>query len=85
MALGCLASYRGRGIGSYLMQHILDKVANCDKQIGSIFLHVQVNNKEAIEFYKKFGFEIVKEIENYYTRLTPSNAYILEKQINEKS
>ena len=66
-----------------MMHHIIQKISDSDKrnQISSIFLHVQTNNEEAICFYKKFGFAVVKEVENYYPRLTPSNAFILEKQL----
>ena len=83
LTLGCLPTRRNLGIGSRMMQHIIQKVSDSDKrnQIGSIFLHVQINNEEAIHFYKKFGFAVVKEVENYYPRLTPSNAFILEKHL----
>ena len=66
-----------------MMHHIIRKISDSDKrnQIVSIFLHVQTDNEEAICFYKKFGFAVVKEVENYYPRLTPSNAFILEKQL----
>ena len=64
------------------MQHITDKISKSDYIIQSIFLHVQINNEEAIAFYKSFGFHIIKEVEKYYSRITPSNAYILEKQLD---
>ena len=82
LTFGCLPLYRRLGIGTKLMQHLTDKISESKSQIHSIFLHVQINNEEAIAFYKKFGFEIVKEVENYYHRITPTNAYILEKQLN---
>lgn len=41
--------------------------------------HVQLNNDGAIEFYKKFGFEIVETKEHYYKRIEPADAYVLEK------
>ncbi len=41
--------------------------------------HVQVNNEEAIQFYQKFGFEIVEKKENYYKRIEPADAYVLQK------
>lgn len=82
LTFGCLPLYRRRGIGTKLMQHLTDKISESNNQIHSIFLHVQISNEEAIAFYKKFGFEIVKEVENYYHRITPTNAYILEKQLN---
>ena len=82
LTFGCLPLYRRRGIGTKLMQHLTNKISECNDHIHSIFLHVQINNEEAILFYKQFGFEIVKEVENYYQRITPPNAYILEKHLN---
>ncbi len=38
-----------------------------------------MNNENAIEFYKKFGFEIVEKREQYYKKIEPSDAYVLKK------
>merc|ERR1712179_510147 len=46
--------------------------------IGTKML-VQVNNESAIEFYKKFGFNIVETKEQYYKRIEPADAHVLEK------
>ncbi|CAK9312855.1 unnamed protein product [Citrullus colocynthis] len=79
MTLGVLAPYRGLGIGSRLLNHVLDL---CSKQnITEIYLHVQTNNDEAINFYKKFGFEITETIQNYYANITPPDCYVLTKLI----
>ena len=43
--------------------------------------HVQVNNESAIEFYKKFDFEIVEKKEAYYKRIEPSDAFVLKKSL----
>ena len=43
--------------------------------------HVQISNEEAIGFYKKFGFEIVGKKENYYKRIDPPDAFILQKEM----
>lgn len=45
------------------------------------FSHVQVNNESAIEFYKKFGFEIVETKNHYYKRIEPADAHVLEKNL----
>ncbi len=47
----------------------------------SSFSHVQVNNESAIEFYKKFGFEIVETKNHYYKRIEPADAHVLEKNL----
>ena len=41
--------------------------------------HVQVSNEDAIRFYEKFGFKIVGTKEDYYKRIDPPHAYILQK------
>ncbi|CAH9131581.1 unnamed protein product [Cuscuta epithymum] len=85
MTLGVLAPYRGLGVGSKLLNHVLDL---CAKQcISEIYLHVQTNNDDAIKFYKNFGFEITETIQNYYTNITPPDCYVVTKvitQIQEK-
>ena len=48
-----------------MLEHVLNIVKE-DGNYTSIFLHVQVNNESAIEFYKKFGFNIVETKEQYY-------------------
>ncbi|ERN09642.1 hypothetical protein AMTRI_Chr08g202470 [Amborella trichopoda] len=80
MTLGVLAPYRGLGIGSKLLMHVLDLCSN-EPNIVEVYLHVQTNNEEAISFYKKFGFEITETIKNYYTNITPPDCYVLTKVI----
>ncbi|KAJ8913030.1 hypothetical protein NQ315_002046 [Exocentrus adspersus] len=46
--------------------------------------HVQVNNEGAIDFYKKFGFEIVETKEHYYKRIEPADAHVLQKTLRKK-
>jgi N-alpha-acetyltransferase 50 len=46
---------------------------------------VQVNNESAIEFYKKFGFEVVDLKKNYYKRIEPADAYVLQKNLKSDS
>jgi len=80
MTLGCLAPYRRQGIGTKMLEHILNFV-NKDGNFDKIFLHVQVNNEDAIAFYKKFGFEVVETKEHYYKRIEPADAHVLQKTI----
>ncbi|KHN84632.1 N-alpha-acetyltransferase 50 [Toxocara canis] len=80
MTLGTLAPYRRLGIGTLLLKHV---IALCEKDpsIDNIYLHVQVNNESALDFYKRFGFEIVGTAEKYYKRIEPDSAYILVKKV----
>ena len=48
-----------------------------------VLTNVQVNNESAIEFYKKFGFNIVETKEQYYKRIEPADAHVLEKFLKE--
>ncbi|GLJ18100.1 hypothetical protein SUGI_0319590 [Cryptomeria japonica] len=81
MTLGVLAPYRGLGIGSKLLNHCLDLCLH-DPNISEIYLHVQTNNEEAISFYKKFGFEIVETIKNYYINISPPDCFVVRKILN---
>jgi ribosomal protein S18 acetylase RimI-like enzyme len=42
MTLGCLAPYRRLGIGTKMLEHVLN-IVHKDANFTSIFLHVQVN------------------------------------------
>ena len=45
--------YRGKGIGSALIKHLLEKTSDIYKTIS---LSVQTGNQIAVKLYKKFGF-----------------------------
>jgi ribosomal protein S18 acetylase RimI-like enzyme len=51
------------------------------RQVKKMTLHVQQGNDSALNFYKKHGFEVVEELKDYYTDLTPSGCFVLEKVI----
>ncbi|RWS04208.1 putative N-acetyltransferase san-like protein [Dinothrombium tinctorium] len=81
MTLGCLAPYRRLGIGTKMLLHVLEYAKN-HRKFDAIFLHVQINNESAINFYKKFGFEIVETKQNYYKRIEPADAHVLQKTLH---
>ncbi|KAK7472668.1 N-acetyltransferase 5 [Stygiomarasmius scandens] len=82
MTMGVLAPYRSRGLGSQTLQLILDAAASHAKPIISkIYLHVQTSNTEAKQFYEKHGFKEVGLHENYYKKIVPHDAWILEKAV----
>ncbi|XP_078464287.1 N-alpha-acetyltransferase 50 [Lampetra planeri] len=80
MTLGCLARYRRLGIGTKMLNHVL---AICEKDgtYDNIFLHVQVNNESAMRFYREFGFEVLETKAQYYKRIEPADAHVLQKTL----
>lgn len=72
MALGVLAVFRGRGIGTQLMGKVLGA--------ENVLLYVQTSNEEAIQFYKKLGFQVSDRVEKYYRRTTCDSAFKMERQ-----
>ncbi|MFY9074781.1 GNAT family N-acetyltransferase [Malaciobacter mytili] len=56
-----LQEFQGRGFASQLLEFSIN---NLNK--SKFELEVRVSNKNAIKLYEKFGFKIVKTLENYY-------------------
>lgn len=56
--------YRGRGIASRLLRHMIDEMraGNC----RSIFLEVRMSNENARKMYAKFGFTLLGTRKAYY-------------------
>lgn len=84
MTLGCLAPYRQLGIGTFMLEHVF-KLCERDPKVKYIYLHVQVNNEGALAFYKRYGFEIVEQKQNYYKRIEPADAYVLQKRLTSEN
>ncbi|MEQ2282742.1 N-alpha-acetyltransferase 50 [Ameca splendens] len=80
MTLGCLAPYRRLGIGTKMLNHVLN-ICEKDGTFDNIYLHVQISNESAIDFYQKFGFEIIETKKNYYKRIEPADAHVLQKSL----
>ena len=52
------------------------KEPNCEE----VFLHVQVGNDAALDFYKGFGFEVGDVVKDYYQRLDVNDAHLVSKK-----
>lgn len=68
-------SKRNFGIASKLMLHMIED--GSENNIKNITLEVNVNNKEAIALYKKFGFVVVTIRANYYNG---EDAYLMIRE-----
>ncbi|KAJ1965668.1 N-acetyltransferase 5 [Dipsacomyces acuminosporus] len=80
MTLGVLAPYRRLGVGRVLLDSVV-RFAVQDPSVVRIVLHVQVDNDDALRFYHRNGFRTVRIVENYYRRIDPPNAYLLEYRL----
>lgn len=86
MTLGVLAAYRGRQVGTKLIQSVLDYYQEMKDDelstVDEIALHVQISNDDAIKFYTaRFGFFQGEMVENYYRRIDPPHCYLLYKKL----
>ncbi len=73
--------YRRMKYGSKLLQFVLDQVQK-DPSVSYVYLHVQINNQAAIEFYQKFGFQVVEKIEDYYKKIEPHACFLLKYNVH---
>lgn len=66
--------YRKKGFGSQIVQ-FLEETPGVER----IILEVRKSNSAGVEFYKKNGFTVLREIKNYYDN--GEGAYSMEKVI----
>ncbi|KAL0956367.1 hypothetical protein HGRIS_002515 [Hohenbuehelia grisea] len=83
MTMGVLAPYRSRRLGSQSLDLVLKAAEACAKpHIDRVYLHVQLSNDDAKRFYEKHGFKVIGVHENYYKKIVPHDAWILEKRLH---
>lgn len=81
MTIAVLEPYRKLGIGSRLLQTVLNHVHNeRHTQISCIALHMQVGSSVE-RFYKHFDFETVEVVKDYYGELEEHDALLLQRVI----
>ncbi|KAI0344658.1 acyl-CoA N-acyltransferase [Trametopsis cervina] len=84
MTMGVLAPYRSRGLGAKSIEHIIQAAAAHTKPtIKTIYLHVQTSNTGAKSFYERHGFKEVGLAENYYKKIVPHDAWVLERAVGD--
>lgn len=78
VTLGVLAPYREGGLGTALLQHACNGAAEA---IGAtlVYAHVQEGNEAALRLYARNGFTVRERVLNYYRRITPRHALVVEK------
>jgi ribosomal protein S18 acetylase RimI-like enzyme len=66
--------------GSRLLSTTLSKCEE-DDAITQAYLHVHVDNEEAIAFYRRRGFVVAETLRGYYPRLDPPDAVVLTRPL----
>ncbi|MCE4617254.1 MAG: ribosomal protein S18-alanine N-acetyltransferase [Desulfurococcales archaeon] len=75
LSIAVLPEFQGKGIGSRLLAEGLKRMRKLH-HVDNVYLEVRVSNIMAINFYKKFGFEIKTVIPHYYR--DGEDAYLME-------
>jgi len=85
MTMGILAPYRSRKLGTKALEEVLAAATSHSKpKISLVQLHVQENNEGARRFYERHGFKLVGKEEEYYKKIEPHGAWILEREVREE-
>jgi len=64
ISVAVLEEYRGKGIGTHLIQRALERVRS--ESAKECYLEVRITNLQAIELYKRLGFRVVSTLSGYY-------------------
>ncbi|XP_076014486.1 N-alpha-acetyltransferase 50-like [Genypterus blacodes] len=81
VTLGCLTSYRRHGVGTAMLNHVLN-ICDKDDTFDNIYTHVQISNKSAINFYQRFRFAIIGTERNFYQELERPDAHVLQRSLH---
>lgn len=65
----------------HVATNLLDMLITNTKVNTPIFLEVREDNQNAIDLYKKFGFNIIRSRKNYYSNC---DAYIMERKVENE-
>lgn len=85
--LAVLAPYRGLGVGSKLLEELIETVLKKEEEkeknsVAEVYAHVWEVNEEGVEWYLKRGFVVVGGlVERYYRRLRPQGARLLRRRV----
>lgn len=75
-----LSPFRGHGIAAYMLNVLIRRAVD-DYGISSVGAHVWEANEEGLAWYRRRGFVEVTKDEEYYRRLKPTGALVMEKKV----
>ena len=77
VSVAVLPPYRRKGIGEALVNEAMNGMRLYN--VKQCFLEVRVTNTEAINLYKKLGFQVTRTIHGYYA--DGEDAYLMSKKL----
>ena len=63
-SLAVAAAARGKGVGKRLLEHAIEQAKA--QQASALSLEVKTDNKAAIELYRRYDFEVIDVLPDYY-------------------
>lgn len=77
-----MPTMQGKGLGKRLLKTIINRLK--DSSIDSIILEVRPSNRQAINLYQKFGFQLDSIKKDYYQSTKgPEDAWLLRKILQQ--
>lgn len=82
--LAVLPAYRGLGLGTKMLNSVLEQLPKHDQYV-EVYLHVHTPNTRAAALYERLGFENVGVIKGYYTaaELAPPDCVLLRYMVGD--
>lgn len=75
-----LSPYRQHGIATHLLRALTQRAVH-DYGVTRVGAHVWEANADALEWYRKRGFQETRRDSGYYRRLNPQTAIIVERKV----
>ncbi|EXJ62349.1 hypothetical protein A1O7_02783 [Cladophialophora yegresii CBS 114405] len=82
-ALALLSPYRNLGMATLLLNEVLSSAESLVEDPICIYAHIWEKNEDALDWYAKRGFKRVMLVERYYTKLRPSGAWIVRRELGD--
>lgn len=79
-SIAVLPEQQGNNYGNMLLEYVFDYVK--EKYISKLTLEADLSNEKLIKWYQRFGFEIIKELPDYYGKDKP--ACKMQKSVLDK-
>ena len=73
------ASHARCGVGTHLMDTVMNE--SMKRYASKVLLEVRKSNTSAIQFYERFGFQMLGERKDYYSNPV-EDAYVMEKNLH---